>query len=708
MRAFLTAVIGAAVAAIGLWLCTFYFGFYIDFHPDAPVQALFRTDGKTLQRQTVEGGYETLALRAVELSASMPGHPFSDGAPEQADYLRWLEDIGAMGANAIQVEGVMEADFYNALYEYDTAHDEPLYLMQVLTVPDAANYGQEDAYGKEFYQKLVRDGKIAVDVIHGRRNVAVGASGVGYYRKDLSPWTLGYIVGYEWNADTVAYTDHSVSRPEVYGGKYISAGPEASRFEVMLCRVMDQIVSYEASKYKQQRLISFANDPANDPFVYDPVYAAQLPKFSCIDAEHVLWQDFSGFFASYRIYDFCADPIGCLSQEQQLPAGLDRSALYGGYLELLAAHHTVPLYIMSYGFSTARAPVSADAAPLTETEQGQALVRLWREAVDDGFAGVCISSWQDVWERRSWNTSFATVLTRASWWHDLQTDGQNYGLMAFVPGETESVCTLDGLAGEWDEQDQVLSADGLTLSLRWDAEGLYLLVEGDEPAQRQIYVPIDLTGATGSTVCQDPPLTFDTGADFVLCLDGPDNSRLLVQERYDANRENFGQETTGQSAFFAPPEADSPVFAVSTVAVSRNRLLSAEDQLTMTEEQLRESVLLGAWETGRLTAGCGDPTEEDYNSLADLCYGDRCVEVRIPWLLLNVSDPSQMMIHADYYEHYGVRSTRFQGGRIGLGDGTAVISTVPFTLEGWGDQIPFRERLKQSYDVVRQAWEAAG
>ena len=712
MKSFLTAVTAIAAIALGLWLCTFYFGFYIDLHPDAPVAAPFRAAGETLERRTDDGGHETLALRAVDLSASMPGHPFSDGAPEREDYLRWMEHIAQMGANAVQAGQIMDVDFYDALYTYNTTHDTPLYLMQVLPVSDAANHGSEDAYGADFSPKLIRDGKVAVDVIHGRRNVSVGGGSVGYYRSDVSPWTLGYIVGYEWNADTVAYTDHSVSRPESYAGQYVSSGRDASRFEVMLCQVMDEIVSYETDKYKQQRLISFANAMDSDPFEYDEIYARQLSKVSQVDAEHVAQRDFAGFFASYRLYAFCSDPIAYFSAGQterigDIIAQVDRGGEYGGYMQLLNAYHTVPVYIAGYGFSSARAPVADSAAPLTEYEQGQALVNVWRQAVDGGLAGVCISSWQDAWERRTWNTSFATSLTRAPWWHDLQSDGQNYGLMAFVPGQSQSVCVLDGYAGEWDEKDEVLSSQGMRLSVRYDAEGVYLLIEGEDLAEKPVYVPIDLTSASGSTQCEEPALRFAGAADFLLCLEGPEDSRLLVQERYDAMRENFGQETSGVNPFLSPPDPDSPRFVTSGTAVSRESLLSTEQQLLMTNAELLANSFLGVWATGALVHGCGDPTAEDYNSLADFCYGENCVEVRIPWLLLNVADPSQMLIHQDYYVNYGVKSTRAEGCAIGLGSGEDEIPMTALRLEGWGDDVPFRERLKQSYYVVQQAWKEA-
>ena len=43
---------------------------------------------------------------------------------------------------------------------------------------------------------------------------------------------------------------------------------DASAFEVLLAEVGDSIISYESSRYKQQRLIAFSNWPTTDPFDY--------------------------------------------------------------------------------------------------------------------------------------------------------------------------------------------------------------------------------------------------------------------------------------------------------------------------------------------------------------------------------------------------------------------------------------------------------
>ena len=97
----------------------------------------------------------------------------------------------------------------------------------------------------------------------------------------------------------------------------------------------------------------------------------------------------------------------------------------------------------------------------------------------DGWAGGFISTWQDEWERTGWNTAFAAVPSEHYLWHDLQTEGQNFGLMAFEPG-AEAVCILDGDPSEWEAEDVLMEQDGLKLSARYDAEGLYLLLQGTD------------------------------------------------------------------------------------------------------------------------------------------------------------------------------------------------------------------------------------
>ena len=705
MKKFIAAAVLLLVMGVGLYLSVFYGGFYLRlggrYGPSVP----FQTEGPSFQRWNGQS-YDPMLLRGVDISSSLPGHYAAAYAPTKEDYLRWLEAIGEMGANAVRAATILDDDFYNALYAYNTGHTQPLYLLQGFGVSDSAGFGSKDAYDKGFLDALLRNGRGMVDVVHGRKNQAGGMTRDGSsYRKDVSPWTVGFLVGTEWSPDTISYTDHSPLHSGVYQGTYFQTTADATPFEAVMTQVMDGITRYETDKYGVQRPIGFLCDPSHDFLEYEEVYARQLSKHARTDPEHVvpLPSMVAGRFAAYQLYDFCDSFSVRLSagQEQALGPlleGLPTGEPYGGYLELLSRYHTMPVIAAGYGFSSSRGATLLNTPPNDERAQGQRLVEVSQALESSGWAGGFLSTWQDEWERTSWNTAFAAASTGHYLWHDLQSEGQNYGLMAFEPG-AEDACVVDGSPGEWSEGDLLLERDGLRLSARYDAEGLYLLLEGVSREER-VYLPLDLSPEVGSAVCLSPALTFQREADLLLCLDGTDNTRLLVQERCDPLRERFLFETEGEDPFHDPPAQNSGRFVPLGMAV-RNPLLV--DNLTPETRALQR---LGVWETGRLVHGNGDSTSDQYNSLADFCFGANCVEIRLPWLLLNVGDPAAMGVHRDYYQYYGVELKQIKALWVGAareGEGDA-IPMVSLRVKGWR-HLDYRERLKESYYIVQSNWK---
>ena len=64
------------------------------------------------------------------------------------------------------------------------------------------------------------------------------------------------------------------------------------------------------------------------------------------------------------------------------------------------------------------------------------------------------------------------------------------------------------------------------------------------------------------------------GADFLLCLSGAEDSRLLVQARYEALRENYLASTSGEDPFADPPAADSSLFVPIGMVTERTGVLT--------------------------------------------------------------------------------------------------------------------------------------
>ena len=501
--------------------------------------------------------------------------------------------------------------------------------------------------------------------------------------------------------------DATTANPTSFDGAYFATTPEASAFETLLARLMDGMATYEAEKYGQQRLLAFINDPLNDPFAYETFYARQLGKYSRIDAEHIRPTEAfaSGYFAAYSVSASFPDFSQYLSAGQRSALGealaeLDTERFGDGYVQLLNAYHTMPVLVASYGFSTARGTVSTEG-PLNEQEQGERLVAAYEDFLSAGCAGAVVSTWQDVWTRRTWNTSYAVDVYESHRWHDLQSAGQSSGLLAFAPGSEASACVVDGDGSEWTEADVVWQANGLSLSVRQDAEGLYLLVRGEGVSpQAALYIPIDVTPLSGATQSAQPSLRFARGADFLLCLSGAENSRLLVQARYEALRENYLASTSGEDPFADPPAADSSLFVPIGMVTERTGVLTEEEAA-----QAEGAPLLPVYETGRLRQGTLDPADAAYDSLADFCYGDGLVEVRLPWQLLNFYSPAGAQVHADYYQHYGVEPLRIESIYLGVGLGETAeeISMSAYKLETW-QQPTYRERLKAAYWMLQESW----
>ena len=95
------------------------------------------------------------------------------------------------------------------------------------------------------------------------------------------------------------------------------------------------------------------------------------------------------------------------------------------------------------------------------------------------------------------------------------------------------------------------------------------------------------------------------------------------------------------------------------------------------------------------------------NSLADFIFSGDYIELKIPWQLLNFANPSEMKIHDDYYENYGVEYIQINEMYIGIADGvnaTYRIPMKPFSLMGWGKSVTYHERLKESYYLLKDCW----
>jgi len=497
--------------------------------------------------------------------------------------------------------------------------------------------------------------------------------------------------------------------PDSFEGEFFSSAYGASRFEVMLAQVMDNAVSYESRRFKVQRPIGFISNPLVDFLEYSVAYATQLRKYVQLDHENILSSEAvsAGTFAAYRLFYFADDFSSLLTPSQQerlapILGTLDRSCFAGGYLDLLARYHSMPVVAVGFGFSSSRAPHIMDTPPMNEQQQGEALANMAMQIEESGWSGAFVSTWQDTWERRTWNTAFSSDPWRNQYWHNLQSADQGYGLMAFEPGRYARPVLIDGNADDWNASHLVHEYDGIRIYAQYSTQGLYLLVSGPGVNPKNtIYLPIDVTPRSGTSVYRN--LEFARPSDFLLVLSGTNESRLLVNRRYDATFQRFYGEMTGINPFtLVPPKWDSE-FVPITIAV-QNTFIVDEYTFAFLTDETRELRRLKSWETGTLTHGIGNPASPYFNSLADFFFGESLVEIRLPWMMLNFFDPSTMRVHDDYFERFGVEGLSIREIHIGIATEGAVAPMSPIQLRGWRNNVHFHERLKQSYFIMQEIW----
>lgn len=722
MKKFVITVSAIILVLFVLDFAYYHMGIYIKFGNDEPIEYFMKTEGKTIYMKT-ENGYSPFEIKGVNMGSGIPGEWSTDFAADKETYLRWFKAIQEMGANTIRIYTIQNDTFYNAFYEYNKDNTNPLYMMHGVWVNDYVQNSHRDAYTREFYDTFLHDCKIMVDIIHGQRKLNIGrmaSAGHGSYRKDVSEWVIGYILGVEWEDLTVAYTDDLYEGVEGYAsykGKYMYTSEDASPFETMLTMIGDAVIEYETERYGEQRLVAFSNWPTTDPFEYPEDVKNFFMKCAYVDVEHIKTTDefMTGHFASYHVYPYYPDYLGYIDDWTQFGIGTQeafkdsfgRVNSYKAYLKMLTNHHTIPVVISEFGVSTGRGMAQRDRntgrnqGNTSEKEQGQALVDCWNDIKEVGCSGGCIFTWQDEWFKRTWNTMYAVDLRRTPYWSDYQTNEQYFGLLSFDPGKEESVCYVDGNISEWNDDDMVLQTTDAQLSVKYDEKFIYFLIKKSnlDFDNETIYIPLDITPKSGSNYCENFTIKFDRAADFVIVLSGKDNSRVMVQERYEALRSTYAADVYKLDTYMKEniPGTNSPRF------VNIDMILQTATTLITGDADARAEV----YETGKLTYGNANPESTDFNSLADFISSGDYIEIKLPWQLLNFSDPSNMNIHDDYYDgNYGVNYIKIKEIYAGVltdsESSRAIMEKIE--LKAWGNKVTSHERLKSSYYIMQNLW----
>lgn len=724
----------------------------------AQTELYFRTHGESLQ--ALSGGeWKDIYSVGVNLGPGRPQEFSSTASRDFATYHTWLQQIGRMNANTVRIYTILPPAFYQALRAYNEAARSPLWLIQEVWIDDDVT----DLYAEDSEAEFRRELMSTIDLLHGQADLSYRRGhNYGVYTADVSRWVLALGVGREVEPRLVLATNAKHPSETSYKGHYVSL-PKGSPSEAWFARMCDLAAGYEMDKYNTQRPLTVVNWPPLDPITHPTeanyvdelnirkklgeVVPTELPKeLNDADAVSLDVAKFraeppfqAGLFALFHVYqhwpDFLLyDPGYATAHDSE---GSNR---YLGYLrELKKAYAGLPLLIGEYGLSTSTSaahvhPQGWNNGGLTEKQQADLLVRFTQNIRDTGCAGGIVFAWQDEWWKHvhdSFTADFERPWDRNPLWNNALDPEKHFGIVGYEADV--AVPLLRGVAADWtgavqlSATQEAASAAGYLRAIYATSDFTYLYLRLDltpgtvDWNSTNYWIALNtLPGESGSRQLPGLGVRLESGANFLIQLGGSASGRLLIAENYNPNRSFPVMGRPGRSRIWRkqgmqPALANSASF--QNIVIEANPARYGRDGTEFPAIN---------YDRSPLPYGTADRSNSQFSSHAlwNAHFERGMIELRIPWGLLLVSDPSSRQVFAGTDQQWrplskttpGISVAAFEVG-VATSSGRehrVVTSSLPpltdaqlaqgvplYTWQTW-NQVRYRPYFKQSYFALQK------
>lgn len=548
------------------------------------------------------GKWTPIYINGVDIGPTAPGYTEGALPSDPALYSDWFEQIADMNANTIRVYTLMPSVFYRALENHNDSHpDKQLHLLQNITIDQEYTSGNylDSTYHSAFEQAVEN----TIDAIHGNASIqAVDASDSDSYVNDVSRYLLGYLIDPDLNLDYVSITDSS-NLAYHFEGEYVSAEDNATPTEAWLASISNKAYEYEEVNYSMQHPIGIVSIPDLDTgyqHKYSPVGQAQQVS---IDLNRMVIGDkvISGFFTAYRIFP---DQPGLMLRKAD-GAQPDLSE-YKEYLNhLIIDQSKYPLLVSEVGVPT--------SGNITEAMQGEEMVALLKIIRDSGAMGGLVYEWVDEWGQSSKLTAPLMIPNeRGVLWHNTVDPAQNYGIVSLessVPADYSM--NLRG-SGPLD-----------SLSLTADESYFYIKAEMNtlpDFNEQKIQIYLDTIDRKNGEYMLAPDVNENwSGVEFKINIEDLDKAELLVIPNYNVSKGSYYTSVSTDGVFERMMRVLTPEY---TTQSGKKISATYEDGSTL---------MSGNFE----------------NSDSHFYFESNTLYVRIPWIRLNFSDPSSLLVLHD-------------------------------------------------------------
>lgn len=639
-----------------------------------PTTAVVARTGKRIFEIPAPGGrWSRMWIKAVNLGAALPGKHPSEFPPNDSTYEKWIALLADMGANTVRVYTIHPPHFYAALRTWNLAHpSRPIWLIHGVWTELPPGKKREKYDDAKWLGQFRGEMRNVVSLIHGDAFIRpVPGHASGAYRADVSQWTLSYIIGREWEPySVVAYNGSRPTRTS-FAGKYMTV-QGGNALEAWLAEQCDYLASFEMEQYNAQRPVAYTNWPTLDPLIH-PTETSMSQEIALLHARgekivekskeydndavgldavkmHASKAYPAGVFASYHAYPYYPDflRVDPGYSKARSPEGPSN---YFGYLRDLVGHHgDMPVVISEYGVPSSRGighfqPQGWTHGGLTEEQQATADARLTRDIYASGAAGAGLFSLIDEWFKKNWIViDFEVPAERKRLWLNPLDAEENYGVIAMRAGRKGSGITIDGDTTDWRGRPILYASDPASVpaslqlkSLRVAQDEAYLYLRLDvgriDWSRAHYQIGIDTYKRNlGDTRLPHTGSHSPTGLEFVLDIGGPGATQLLVDHPYNPYRPVPipGSNPPAIQYVYNHPlrtVANDRAQWDSLVVVPNRRRIGRNGQIYPAISYNRNRLLYAPQSESSLTDWFADPASG-------------VIEVRLPWGMLHVIDPS--------------------------------------------------------------------
>ncbi len=488
--------------------------------------------------------WHPLDIKGFNLSAVMPGSQAYDYTRDITTYSEFLSELKGMGGNCIRADDLLAPEFYRALYQYNRANPgKTIYLMQ--TISPADNIVSESYGNRLGMEQLKKNIEHVEEAIHGNATVPKeGSRNGGVYIDDVSPYLLGYIVKFD-NSAGVVQALNGKNPKYTYDGAYVSSSGNCA--EGIMAALCDYAFSYHEREYGYMAPIGAVGNAALLPGLpWTPVSQSSLFNVNGLKASKAAE---GYFFLSYALQPSDLDFLnntdafsGYHDDQGSLP--------YGGYIKAVKdIESSYPILIDGMGLPTNVNAFQKETSVngLSESDQGNGLVRMLEAVKRENFLGALISDLDDQWCVSS-QGPYNIPKGDKPLWQDATDPLENRGILALEPAPPEKIGLTLTDTGRMKElqlsiNDKYIYATiALNNDINYDIE--------------QLMVGLDTYLRNNGEYRYDPSYfaTSLSGMEYLIKFEGKNSAGLYCLPAYDKSKDSYASRESykGNFNYIAP------------------------------------------------------------------------------------------------------------------------------------------------------------